>query len=323
MTQNTMQAAAIDSFGGGPDSITPHDLPVPQIDADEILVRVLAAGVGAWDPFEAEGGFAKIMGTTPHFPYVLGTDGAGTVEEVGGSVQGFKKGDKVYGISLAGPKGGFYAQYAAVKAKDASQIPSGLSMEQAGVFPVDAITALQGLETVQLRAGESIMIYGASGGIGHLAVQLAKAMGANVFAVASGADGVAMVRGLRADAVVDGRKDDVLAAARRFTPEGIDCALVTAGGEETDHVLDAIRDGGRVAYPNGVEPTPKTRSSVSCRSYDGMPTPEMIHKLNELVEKEPFEVHIAKIFTLDQAAEAHKALNMHYLGKLALKPSGG
>ena len=101
------------------------------------------------------------------------------------------------------------------------------------------------------------MIFGASGGIGHLAVQLAKRMGARVFAVASGSDGVALVKRLSADAVVDGHKDDIAAAARQFAPDGLDAALITAGGPAADNALTAMRAGGRVAYPNGVEPEPE------------------------------------------------------------------
>src|SRR5688572_13366559 len=132
------------------------------------------------------------MGTKPKFPYVLGSDGAGTVVEVGEKVRDLKKGDRVYAMSL-GTGGGFYAEYATVKARDASKVPGKLTMEQAGVLPVDAITALRGLDdTLHLKSGESVMIFGAGGGIGHLAVQLAKRMGARVFAVASGDDGVAL-----------------------------------------------------------------------------------------------------------------------------------
>ena len=319
--EQTMQAAAIDAFGGGPDAITPHVLPVPRPAPDEILIRVRSAGVGVWDTFEAEGGFEKMMGTKASFPYVLGSDGAGTVVAVGDNVTGFKKGDHVYAMSLASG-GGFYAQYAAVKAKDAAPIPGGLTVEQAGVFPVDAITALCGLDdTLGLKQGESVMIFGASGGIGHLAVQLAKRMGARVFAVASGADGVALCKQLGADACVDGHKGDVLAAARAFAPGGIDAALLTAGGKETDRSLQALRDGARVAYPNGVEPEPEPPSGVRARSYDGTPSPAALQKLNKLVEQgPPFHVHVAKTFPLDEAAEAHRTLGEHYLGKLALRP---
>lgn len=314
-----MQAAAIDQFGG---AITPHTLPVPQIESDELLIRVESAGVGVWDPFEKEGGFAKMMGGKPNFPYVLGSDGAGTVVAVGQKVREFKEGDRVYALALANPKGGFYAQYIAVKADHASRVPGRLSIEQAGVMPVDAVTALIGLDdTLGLKPGESIMIFGASGGIGHLAVQLAKRIGARVFAIASGDDGVALARRLGADAVVEGHKDDILNAARTFAPNGIDAALLTAGGDATDKALAALRDGGRVAFPNGVEPEPKARAGVSVKSYDGMPTGQTIDKLNRLIESGPFEVYVARTFPLDHAADAQRALDEHYLGKLALRPN--
>jgi len=207
------------------------------------------------------------------------------------------------------------------KAKDASAIPGDLTIEQAGALPVDALTALCGLDdSLNLKQGQSVLIFGASGGIGHLAVQLAKRMGARVLAVASGDDGVALVKRLDADAVVNGRLDDVLAAARRFAPDGLDAALLTAGGKEAERALDAVRDGGRVAYPNGVEPKPKARSGITAKSYDGRPSPEAIAKLNGLIEKAPFEVHVARTFPLEMAAEAHRTLGEHYLGKLTLRP---
>jgi NADPH:quinone reductase-like Zn-dependent oxidoreductase len=318
-----MHAAAIDHFGGV-EAIQFRDVPVPDVGPYELLIKVETAGVGAWDPFEREGGFAKMMGAKPKFPYVLGTDGAGTVAAVGDRVRNFKPGDHVYGLALANPKGGFYAEYVALPADHAAPIPGALTTEQAGVMPVDAITALMGLDdTLHLQPGESLMIYGASGGIGHLAVQLAKLMGARVLAVASGADGVAMVRQLGADAVLDGRKDDVVVAARKFAPGasgGIDCALVTAGGAATDRALSAIRDGGRVAYPSGVEPEPKVRPTIDVRRYDGMPQRGTIEKLNRLIDSGPFQVHVAQTFPLDKAAEAQRALEHHYLGKLALRP---
>jgi NADPH:quinone reductase-like Zn-dependent oxidoreductase len=320
--QQTMQAAAVDAFPAGPESLKPHTLPVPQAGPDEVLIQVESAGVGAWDPFELEGGFAKMMGTKPQFPYVPGSDGAGTVVAVGNNVRGIKDGDRVYGMSLANPKGGFYAQYAAVKARDVSPIPRGLTIERAGAFPVDAITALCGLDdALKLQPGESVLIFGASGGIGHLAVQLAKRMGARVLAVASGKDGVELAKRLGADLVVDGHSADVEAAARTFAPAGIDAALLTAGGEAAEKALRTIRDGGRVAYPNGVEPTPKPLPGVRFQSYDGQPSPELIRKLNALVEKQPFQVHIARTYPLDRAADALRALDQHYLGKLALRPA--
>ena len=320
-TQRTMKAIALDRFGGL-ETMKLQMLPVPEVGPDEVLIHVEWAGVGKWDPFEREGGFAKIFGIEPKFPYVLGSDGAGSVGEVDERVKGFTPGDRVYAFGLVNPKGGFYAEYVAVKAEDVSHIPGKLTTQQAGAMPVDAMTALRGLDdTLGLKPGESIMIFGASGGIGHLAVQLAKRMGARVFAVASGSDGVALVKRLGADTVVDGHKDDIAAAARQFAPNGLDAALITAGGPTADKALIGMRAGGRVAYPNGVEPTPEPPFGINAKAYDGMPDPQAIEKLNQLVESPgaPFEVHTARSFPLDQAAEAHRALDEHYLGKLVLQ----
>src|SRR5262245_25818920 len=144
----TMQAAAIDHFGGA-EEIHLETLDVPEVAPDEVLIHVEAAGVAEWDPFEREGGFAKLFGTKPQFPYVLGSDGAGTVVAVGDQVTRIKKGDRVYGMSLGTAKG-FYAEYAPAKADNVSRIPDKMPTDQAGVMPVDAIMALRGLELVDL-----------------------------------------------------------------------------------------------------------------------------------------------------------------------------
>src|ERR1044072_9422588 len=201
----TMRAVALDKFGG-PQRLQSQSVPVPDIGPKEVLIRTEAAGVGAWDPFEREGGFVEMMGRKPKIPYVLGTDGAGIIAEVGKEVSDFKMGDRVYALELANPKGGFYAEYAAINADNVSKIPGQLTMEQVTVLPSDAVTALTGLEKVlRLKRGDSLMIFGASGGIGHLALQLAKRLGARVFAVASGSDGVALAKKLGADSAVDGK----------------------------------------------------------------------------------------------------------------------
>ena len=315
----TMRAVALDKFGG-PETLQIQNVPVPEIESNEVLIRTEAAGVGAWDPFEREGGFVEMMGRKPKFPYVLGTDGAGTIAEVGKEVTGFKTGDRVYALELANPKGGFYAEYAAVNADNVSRIPGNLTMEQAAVLPSDAVTALTGLEKVlRLKRGESLMIFGASGGIGHLAIQLAKRLGVKVFAIASGNDGVALARKLGADSAVDGRSDNVLDAAKKFVPDGIDAALVTAGGNETNRALSAIRKGGRIAYPNGVMPEPRGPAGVEVEAYDGEANPAIIERLNNLIEAGPFEVHVDRTFPLEEVAQAQKALDEHHLGKVALR----
>ena len=317
--EKTMRAIALDRFGG-PETLKVQTIPVPEAGADEILIQVESAGVGAWDPFEREGRFVEVLGQTPKFPYVLGTDGAGTIAAVGENVTELKEGDRVYAAELGNPKGGFYAEYAVVKAENASLIPGTLKMEQAAVLLTDALTALKGLEGVlRLQRDESVMIFGASGGIGHLAVQLAKRLGARVFAVASGEDGVDFVKRLGADTAVDGHSDNVLDVAREFAPDGIDAALVTSGGEATDRALSAIRPGGRVAHPHGVMPEPKAPARVSVDAYDGEGGRQAIDRLNELIEAGSFDVHVHRIFPLEQAAQAQAALEEHHLGKIALQ----
>ena len=248
-TQKTMQAAAIDRFGGI-ETITPQTLPVPEVGPDEVLIRVESADVGVWDPFEREGEFAAMLGIEPKFPYVLGTDGAGTVAAVGEQVSRFKEGDRVYAAALANPKGGFYAEYAAVKADNVSHVPAQLTTEQAGVMACDALTALRGLDDMlglkRGRGADDLRRQRRHRAPGRAARQAA---GRRVLAVASGADGVALARRLGADAVVNGRTDDVAAAAREFAPEGLDAALMTAGGEAADRRW-------RRCAPAGASPIP-------------------------------------------------------------------
>jgi NADPH:quinone reductase-like Zn-dependent oxidoreductase len=140
-----------------------------------------------------------------------------------------------------------------------------------------------------------------------------------VFAVASGEDGVRLVKQLGADAAVDGHSKNVLDMAREFAPDGIDAALVTAGGEATDRALAAIRSGGRVSYPNGVDPAPKPPAGVTAKAYDGEAGKDAIDELNRLIEAGPFEVHVHRTFPLEQAAAAQAALEEHHLGKIALQ----
>lgn len=318
----TMQAIAIDQFGGI-DKLKLRTLPVPTIDADEVLVRLEAADAAVWDPIEREGYFEplvqKVTGKPTPFPVVLGTEGAGTVAAVGAQATRFKVGDRVYVAPFLSPKGGCYAEFVAAKADITSHIPGKLTVEQAAVMPHDAGTALRGLDDVlHVKAGESVMIFGAGGGLGHFAVQLAKRLGARVFAVASGDDGVAFVKTLGADAVVNGRKDDVAAAAKAFAPKGLDAALVAAGGEAAEKALTAVKEGGRIAYPNGVMPAPKPRPGLQ-PAYDGNVDGAMIARLNRHIEFGPFVVHVAKSFPLAKAADAHRFLGEHYLGKVALR----
>ena len=211
----TMIAAAIDRFGG-PDVLELHTLPVPAPRPDEVLIRLQSAGIGVWDPWVREGRLA--LGDPGSFPRVIGNDGAGVVVSTGQNARRFRPGEPVYAFS---PRGGFYAEYVAVKEEDVAPIPTTMTPREAGALGADGITALRGLDdTLHLEPAEALMIFGASGGIGHLAVQLAKRMGARVLAVASGSDGVDLVRRLGADAALDGHRRTPAGPRRRSPPTG-------------------------------------------------------------------------------------------------------
>jgi NADPH:quinone reductase-like Zn-dependent oxidoreductase len=309
-----MRAAAFDRFGG-PQVLEIKSLPVPRPKAREVLIRLDTAGIGVWDPELRAGEFE--MGPRRKFPRVIGNDGAGTVVAVGSGVKRFKAGDRVYAYAL---EGGFYAEYVAVPADDVATIPLGLNPREAGALGADGITALRGLDdTLHLESDEKLMIFGASGGIGHIAVQLARRIGAKVLAVASNPDGVALVRRLGANVAVDGRQDDIAEAVRAFAPDGLDAALVLTGGHGRDEVLATMKRGARVAYPNGVEPEPRAPKGVRVRGYDGKPSREAFERLNRLIGRKPFHVELGRVYRLEEAASAHRELEKHHLGKLAFE----
>jgi NADPH:quinone reductase-like Zn-dependent oxidoreductase len=308
-----MKAAAFDRFGG-PEVLHTETLPVPQLGPNQVLLRLDAAGIGVWDP-EVRSGEIELGAN--RFPRVIGNDGAGEVVAVGDEVKRFRVGDRVYAYSF---DGGFYAEYVALDEDSIAPIPPGLSAEEAGALGADGVTALRGLDDqLHLAPGQTLLVYGASGGIGHLAVQLAKRMGARVLAVASGDDGVELVRKLGADAAVDGKRGDVARAAREFAPGGLDAALVLVHGQSLDAALASVRKGGRIAHPNGVEPAPRAPEGVTLLAYDGVPSRDAFDRLNRLVAAGPFHVELGRVYRLEDAAQAHREIGQHHLGKLALR----
>jgi NADPH:quinone reductase-like Zn-dependent oxidoreductase len=175
---------------------------------------------------------------------------------------------------------------------------------------------------LNLKRGDTVIIHGASGAVGTLAVQLAKVRGARVLATASGEEGVALVRRLGADVVIDGRKGDIAAAAREFAPKGVDAVLAFAGGDALEKCLSALREGGKVAFPNGVEPVPKARPGFAVVPYDALFGDQKVQwaQLNEAVEAKKFEVPIAATFALTEAAAAHRRVEAGGVrGKVVLK----
>jgi NADPH:quinone reductase-like Zn-dependent oxidoreductase len=317
-TPKTMRAAAIDRFGG-PEVLQLVSLPVPQVEAGEVLIALDTAGVGGWDA-DMRGGWSP-SGRRPRFPLVLGIDGSGVVAAVGPRVRRVKVGDPVYAYGWDNPKGGFYAQYVAVPGDQVAIIPDRLDLKGAGALPTTGLTALQGIDdALKIRKGESLLIHGASGGVGTIATQIAKLRGARTLATASGKAGIALARRLGATLAIDGHRDDIEEAALRFAPKGLDAALLLAGGKALPACLRALHAGARVAYPNGIEPAPKTRRSLEVTAYDGVPGVREFERLGRVVEAAKLKVPIAAEYKLADAAKAHARLAAgHILGKVILR----
>jgi NADPH2:quinone reductase len=316
-----MRAVAIDRYGG-PEVLTVHELPVPDLAPNEVLIAVHTAGVGGWDADIRDG---WNPGGRIQFPLVLGSDGSGTIAQVGSRVRRFKAGDRVYSYTWNSPKGGFYAEYVAVHMDNTTRFPDPpLDLKHAGAVPVTGLTALQGIgDHLDVQTGENVMIHGASGAVGTLAIQFAKERGAKVLAVASGPDGVTLVERLGADLAVDGHSDDFVEAAFAFAPEGVDAVLVLGSGDSVPRCLDVLRQGGRLAYPNGVEPALEKRRGLKIIPYDAKAGVREFEKLNVAIKKARLKMPIAAEFPLEDAAKAHRRIKQgHVLGKIILRVRG-
>ena len=305
-----MKAVTVDRRG----RVSIRDVPVPAVGRREVRIAVDTSGVGSWDAW------MRPEGSDPFV--VPGTDGAGAVSAVGSRIRRFRVGDRVYSYSYQNRKGGFHAQEVVVDAKKVARVPRGLDLKQAGALGTTGLTAFQGVDdALRVRKGETVIVHGASGGVGTLALQFAKWRGAQVFATASGKDGVRLARRLGADVAVDGKREDLRAAARRFAPDGVDAVLAFVGGKSLAVCLDALKKrGGRLAYPNGVEPVPRKRRGVKTTAYDGITGVAEFERLNRAVTAAKIEVPIAKTYPMSRAAAAYKFVTKgHVLGKVALQ----
>ena len=311
----SMKAVVIDKFGG-PQVLHVASRPVPEPAGHEILIRVRLAGIGVWDPWVRDGGLGG-----GRFPLVLGTEGAGVVVARGAKARRFKVGDRVYAYAFGNPKGGFYAEYAAVSEGDAAAVPANLSLNEAGALPASGITALVGLDKLGVERKGTLMILGASGGVGHVALQLAKRLGARTLAVASRPDGVELARRLGANLAVEGHGEAVLGAVKDFAPGGLDAVLAFANSEKLAEALKGVKKGGRIAYPNGVEPAPKGPAGVKVYAYDGAASAAAFGRLNGLIARGPFRVAVSRTYRLEDAAQAHRDVLKHHIGKLGLRMS--
>ncbi len=315
--KKTMKAAALDRFGP-PSVLTIHELPVPVPGPTEVLIAVHAAGVGVWDADIRQGWWPQ---GRPKFPLVVGSDGAGVVADVGARVRRFRKGDRVWAYEFINSKGGFYAEYVAVSADHVSLVPERLNLLQAGAAVVTGLTALQGIDVhLDVRSGETALIFGASGAVGSMAVQFARRHGAQVIGTARGPGAKRFVAKLGADKAIDIASGDLVEEVRAFAPAGIDAVLALAGGETLQKLLTLVRPGGRLAYPNGVEPEPKGSRKAKWVSYDAKAGPREFARLARAVEEARLRVPIAAVYPLEKAAQAHQRLKQgQVLGRIALQ----
>ena len=314
-----MHAAEIDRTGP-PSVLELHEVPTPKVGANDVLIEVDTAGVGSWDPPLRSGEWDDVP---LRFPVVLGADGSGTVVARGSKVRRLDVGDRVYAYDFDTERPGFYAEYVKVPAKNASRIPKRLDLRRAGAAPAIGLTALQGVDdALHIKRGERVVIIGASGNVGMLAVQFAKRRGAHVLAIASGRDGVRFVRRLGADVAIDGKRADVSAAIERFAPDGVDAILAFVGGKQLTAAMDALAPGGRVAYPNGIEPTPRKRRGVKMTAYDARAGAAEFARLNRAIDQARLRIPIAEEVPLSRAAQAHRRVEKgHVLGRVVLRAS--
>ena len=312
-----MMAAAIDRFGP-PSALTRHELPVPKPGPGEVLIALETAGIGSWDTSVRDGSWRK-PGRT-RFPLVPGVDGAGTIVAIGARVRGLRIDDQVYAYEFANPQGGFYAEYAVAEAAHVSRVPKHLNIRDAGAAAATALTALQGIEALDLRPRQTILIFGATGAVGTLAIQFAAHRGATVIATASGPVATRLVRRLGAMHVIDARRNESIDHLRDYAPDGLDCVLAFAGGKSLERCLDLVRSKGRVAYPHGIEPEPGKRSAFRLKSYDAVANAREFAKLNRQIAATKLRVPIAATYPLGKAAQAHRRLERgRVLGRLVLR----
>ena len=297
-TVNTMRAISQDVLGG-PEVLKEVELERPMPRPNEVLVRVRAAGVNPTDwKHRANGGF---LGEPP---FVLGWDVSGVVEAVGIGVARFRPGDEVFGM-LSYPFGhGSHAEYVTAPARAFAPKPASIDHTQAGALPLVSLTAWQALvEYADVRPGQRVLVHAAAGGVGHVAVQIAKARGAYVIGTAS-AGKHEFLRGLGADELIDYRETDFAEAVK-----DVDVVLDTLGGETSVRSLKVLRAGGVVVsiLPVGSAEFHEEAERLGVRAVRMLVDADRadLRAITDLVEKGQLRVEIAGTFPLGGAAEAH------------------
>jgi NADPH:quinone reductase-like Zn-dependent oxidoreductase len=298
---------------GGPEVLELVDLPRPDPAPTEVLVRVGAAGVNPVDwKVRLRGGF---LGEPP---FTVGWDVAGVVDALGVGVTRFALGDRVFGMPRFPKEAAAYAEYVTSPSRQLARTPESLTDVEAAALPLAGLTAWQALvETANVQPGQRVLILGAAGGVGHLAVQIAKARGAHVLGTAS-APKHAFLRDLGADEAIDYRSESVTDRAGE-----VDVVLDVVGDDSGNDVVAAIRDGGifiRVPSASNLEAL-REHAPAGVRVTGILVEPDRLglEALADLVEQGALRPHVSQTFPLEEAARAHEACETgRTQGKLVL-----
>jgi NADPH:quinone reductase-like Zn-dependent oxidoreductase len=307
--------AVIQHEFGGPEVLGIEQVPEPRPIPTEIQVRVHAAGVNPVDIKTRSGrGVSRVLGEPP---FCLGWDVSGVVTEVAPGVTRFKVGEEVFGMPWFPRQAGAYAEYVTAPSRHFEHKPAVLSHEEAAALPLAALTAWQVIvDTIQVQEGDDVLVHGAAGGVGHLAVQIAKARDATVIGTAR-AEQTEMLTELGADRVIDYRDEafeDLLA--------DLD-AVIDCQGSSGERSLPVLRPAGMlVSIPSGVSAAllaAATRANRRATGFLVEPDPVGLAGICHLIEAGHLRVHLDRVFDLEQVADAHRlAEASHGGGKIVL-----
>ncbi|SAI23660.1 NADPH quinone oxidoreductase [Bordetella ansorpii] len=308
---NRMHAFRIDSFGG-PEVLHRERVPIPSPRSEHILVKVAAASLNPVDVKTRSGRFPLVKET--QLPFTLGRDCAGVVQESEDTHGPFRPGQEVF--AFVGHGQGAYAEFALVPREALAPKPQSLDLVEAAAVPLAALTAWQGLfEHGRLEPGQTVLIHAASGGVGHFAVQFAKARGAQVIATASGEAGE-FVRSLGADMVIDYRKE----AFERQTPP-VDLVFDLVGGETQERSWAVLKDGG--AFVSTVaEPSADKAAARRIRAirYTAQPDGAELALIGRLIDSGRIRVHVSEVYPFDAMEQAlHRLEEGHNRGKMVVR----
>src|SRR6476660_113560 len=315
-TSQTMKAIRIHNYGG-PEVLTYEEAPRPKPQADEVLIRVHAAGVNPIDWKVREGHMKDFW---PHkFPLILGWDLSGVVEEVGPDVSRFKIGDEVY--SIPDPtRNGAYADYIVVRESELALKPNSLHHIRAAAVPLAALTAWQSLfDTVQLQPGQRVLIHAGSGGVGHFAVQLAKWKGLFVIDTAT-TENQDLLRELGVDEPIDYTQQRFEDIARK-----IDIVLDTLGGETQERSWSVLKKGGVLV--SLVQPPSEDKAKelgVRAAIIGAQPNGAQLAEIAKIIEAGKLAPVIDRILPLSEVRRAHElSQSGHTHGKIVLRVRNG